>query len=288
VSKESSAAMANMGEKLLVLLTFLFSLVINGLAASGSLSALTIAEVSDKYPTYVTPDRLTFAVWGVIYLLELLLVVAQFGTSERTEKALSKPGCLTTLPVRWRLIMAFLLNALWLPLYTNLQFGKALLVIILYLILLISIYIDVNTVSLQSFWEWVVYGSGIACNLSWVIVATLANKFNLAASYGVGVDQYGVAGTPHLAILLVALLAAKAIVMGTVRSDLAWSLVAVWFLAGLYRQHTYPSNFPQEAMSRTLALVCLWSGCVVSLATVCGLFMSSSNGAFRPNDGAAE
>ena len=189
VSKESSAAMANMGEKLLVLLTFLFSLVINGLAASGSLSALTIAEVSDKYPTYVTPDRLTFAVWGVIYLLELLLVVAQFGTSERTEKALSKPGCLTTLPVRWRLIMAFLLNALWLPLYTNLQFGKALLVIILYLILLISIYIDVNTVSLQSFWEWVVYGSGIACNLSWVIVATLANKFNLAASYGVGVDQ---------------------------------------------------------------------------------------------------
>ena len=172
-----------------MLLTFLFSLVINGLAASGSLSADTIAEVSDKYPTYVTPDRLTFAVWGVIYILELVLVVAQFGTSERTEKALSKLGCLTSLSVRWRLIIAFLLNALWLPLYTNLQFGKALLVIILYLILLLSIYIDVNTVSLQSFWEWVVYGSGIACNLSWVIVATLANKLNLAASYGIGVDQ---------------------------------------------------------------------------------------------------
>ena len=176
--------MAVIVEKVLVVVTFLLCLFLNALAARGDLSGTTIGEVSNKYPTYVTPDNITFAVWGVTYLLQLLLVVAQIATTESTEKLLSQPCCMTTLSVRWRLVMIFLLNALWLPLYANLLFGKSMLVICVYLALLISVYLDVNTRTTQSFWEWVMYGSGIACNVSWVLVAAVANKLTLAASMG--------------------------------------------------------------------------------------------------------
>ena len=57
---------------------------------------------------------LTFLVWAVTYTLEGILVVMQCSTSESAEKALQKP--LTSLSVRWRLVIAFLLSALWLPL----------------------------------------------------------------------------------------------------------------------------------------------------------------------------
>ncbi|CAE7423133.1 unnamed protein product [Symbiodinium natans] len=284
--------MAVIVEKVLVVVTFLLCLFLNALAARGDLSGTTIGEVSNKYPTYVTPDNITFAVWGVTYLLQLLLVVAQIATTESTEKLLSQPCCMTTLSVRWRLVMIFLLNALWLPLYANLLFGKSMLVICVYLALLISVYLDVNTRTTQSFWEWVMYGSGIACNVSWVLVAAVANKLTLAASMGGWADANGVAGSAWFAGLVVAILSGVAIMMASVGSDFAWSLVTVWYTAGMYRQHTYsdPYALPPAAMNKTLAMVCLWASMVVSFATLCGFFLIPSNGAFgaKKNDVAAE
>ena len=48
-------------EKTFVVLSYIASLVVNGLAASGVLSGQSIGEISDQFPTYVTPDGLTFA-----------------------------------------------------------------------------------------------------------------------------------------------------------------------------------------------------------------------------------
>ena len=272
-------------EKILVVVTFVFSLFLNALAARGLLSAQSIGTVSSQYPTYVTPDMLTFLIWAVTYTLEGILVVMQCSTSESAEKALQQPCSLTSLSVRWRLVIVFLLNALWLPLYANMLFGKSMLVILVYLAFLLMIYVDINTKTTGSFWMWVVYGSGIACNASWVLVATAANKFTLAASYG-WTDAYGIAGTPHTAILVVAILAAVSVLMATVRSDFAWSLVAVWFFGGLYRQHTISDgSFPSEAMNRTLSLCSLWASVVVGMATAAGIFLIPYTGAFKSTKG---
>ncbi|CAE7309176.1 unnamed protein product [Symbiodinium sp. CCMP2592] len=270
-----------MVEKVLVVVTFVISLVVNGLSASGVFGQ-SIGAISDQYPTYVTPDGLTFLIWSVIYTLELILVIAQCFPTESAEKLLQQSCCLTTTTVRVRLIIAFLLNALWLPFYVNLYWGKALLVIVVYLIFLLLAYIDVNTTTTTSFWEWVLYGAGIACNISWVIVATAANKFTLLGSFG-WEDVYGVAGTPWAAVLVVAVVASVAVMIGTMRSDFAWSITACWALAGLHRQHTIsdPSSFPPEAMNKTLALCALWAAIVVGVATVTGLFLIPYNGVFK-------
>ena len=45
-------------------------LAVNGIFGSGAFGVPTNAEVSDAYPTNVTPAGLTFAVWGPIFLLQ--------------------------------------------------------------------------------------------------------------------------------------------------------------------------------------------------------------------------
>lgn len=73
-------------EKIAVLVSFIFSLAINGLFSSGEVTGKSIGDISNEYPTYawapeilgcngseVTPDGVTFSIWAVIYTLELIL-----------------------------------------------------------------------------------------------------------------------------------------------------------------------------------------------------------------------
>ena len=45
-------------------------LAVNGIFGSGAFGVPTNAEVSDAYPTNVTPAGVTFAIWGPIFLLQ--------------------------------------------------------------------------------------------------------------------------------------------------------------------------------------------------------------------------
>mmetsp|Transcript_118304 Transcript_118304/g.166303 ORF Transcript_118304/g.166303 Transcript_118304/m.166303 type:complete len:288 (+) Transcript_118304:54-917(+) len=268
-------------EKILVVATFVLSLFLNALAARGFLSDQSLGAVSADHPTYLTPDMITFMVWIATYTLEGILVVMQCSPSESSEKLLQQRCLLTSLSVRWRLVIAFLLNSLWLPLYANLFWGKAMLVIIVYLAFLLSIYVDMNTKTTSSFAEWTIYASGIACNISWVLVAAAANKFTLSGYYG-WTDAYGVAGTPQAAVIVVGILAALAVMVASIRSDFAWSLVTMWAFAGIYRQHTLSDgSFPPQAMNRALALCAAWAAVVVAVATATGMFLIPYNGIFQ-------
>ena len=133
------------------------------------------------------------------------------------------------------------------------------------------------------------YAAGIACNVSWVLVASVANKFTLLGEFG-WKDVYGVAGAPWAAVLTIGAVAAIAVVVAVTRSDFAWSLVAVWALAGLYRQHTVPDpdSFPPEAMNKTLALCALWACVVVGIAAATGICLIPANGVFKSKNREAD
>lgn len=51
------------------------TLVINALGATGFINGLSQKEVSDMYPTLITPSPATFSIWSVIYILLIALVV---------------------------------------------------------------------------------------------------------------------------------------------------------------------------------------------------------------------
>ena len=56
------------------LLGFLFTVAVNGLANALPINDITTGELSDMYPNLFVPAGLTFAVWGVIYILLAVFV----------------------------------------------------------------------------------------------------------------------------------------------------------------------------------------------------------------------
>ncbi len=51
-------------------LAFILMVIVNGIAGSTTLiGGMTTADVSNAYPTLLTPAGYTFAIWGVIYVL---------------------------------------------------------------------------------------------------------------------------------------------------------------------------------------------------------------------------
>ena len=60
---------------ILNLLGFLATVVINALASILPINGITTGELSDLYPNLFVPAGLTFAIWGLIYVLLGIFVI---------------------------------------------------------------------------------------------------------------------------------------------------------------------------------------------------------------------
>ena len=68
-----------------VVAAFVVMVMSNVMASKKLFGGKDNKELSDENPTYLSPDGATFAIWGMIYLLELL-VVAQLFHGELMER----------------------------------------------------------------------------------------------------------------------------------------------------------------------------------------------------------
>lgn len=67
-----------LGEQIVLASAFLLMVISNVLSTASSLyNDTTNKIISDNNPTYITPDGVTFSVWGLIYAGECALVVYQ-------------------------------------------------------------------------------------------------------------------------------------------------------------------------------------------------------------------
>jgi benzodiazapine receptor len=57
------------------IVAFIITLIINGLSNTTLIGGRTTAEVSNGYPTLITPEGYVFAIWGIIYVLLGVFVV---------------------------------------------------------------------------------------------------------------------------------------------------------------------------------------------------------------------
>ena len=81
--------------KVLVLLTFAAMITVNALANILPINGLGTGDVSDSYPNLFAPAGLTFAIWGVIYVLlagHTLYQLGLFRTMELGNDALLQIG----------------------------------------------------------------------------------------------------------------------------------------------------------------------------------------------------
>ena len=208
---------------------FAVMIVVNGLAGSTRLlGGVTSADVSDMYPTLVTPAGFTFSIWGVIYTLLLLFTVYQLLPKNRDKPFLQQIGLLFAL--------SSVCNISWLLLWHYEMVTYSLVLMFALLATLIGVYLRLGigrvAVSLK---EMVLVHMPFSVYLGWISIATIANVS--VALTAVGWDGWGIEpSTWAVVIICVALL--LSLVMLVTRKDIAYSFVVVWALLGIMEKQS--------------------------------------------------
>ncbi|MBN1965094.1 MAG: tryptophan-rich sensory protein, partial [Anaerolineae bacterium] len=151
--------------QLAVVLTFVLTLIFNGMATTGALGGTPTADISNAYPIAFVPANVTFSIWGVIYTGLLLFVIYQALPAQRENPILRRIG--------WLFVFSGVANALWLVLFQYELFVASVPVMLILLVTLIAIYqqtgIRESVVSRGT--RWLVQ-IPFSIYLGWITVAT--------------------------------------------------------------------------------------------------------------------
>ena len=202
---------------------FIITLAINSLANTTVFNGRTTGQVSDLYPTLVTPAGYVFAIWGIIYVLLLAFVIYQALPSQKDKPFQKQIGLI--------FILSSLLNCVWLFLWQYDFITESVIVMFALLATLIAIYSRLNIgkakVPLK---EKLLVHLPFSVYLGWITIAAIAN----VASALVSANWGGFGLSPEIwavTVLTVALVITLAVIVK--RRDIAYSLVIVWALGGI-------------------------------------------------------
>lgn len=233
----------------LVALAFLVMVVVNALANILPINGIGTGEVSDSYPNLFAPAGLTFAIWGVIYLLLLGYVLYELGAF-RSEREQLPSGTLT----RTALLFAFssFANAAWIFSWHYRQIGLSLVLMLTILVALILINVDLAR-HRTSKREKLFVRLPFSVYFGWISVATIANVTTLL----VDLDWNGFGIAPSIWTVIV-LAVGTVIGIATLRRhrDVAYGLVFLWAYFGIWFKHTsydgFRSQYPLVILAVTL------------------------------------
>lgn len=148
----------------------------NYLANALPLNNKTTGELSDSFPNLFVPAGVTFAIWGIIYLLLVGFCIVQF--KGPTQITISNIGLLFG--------VSCILNALWIIFW---HYGK------LPLSLIVMVGILVSLVYINMLIKDIPFGiikASFGIYLGWICIATIANATALLVHYnweGYGITQ---------------------------------------------------------------------------------------------------
>jgi benzodiazapine receptor len=227
---------------------FILTIVVNGLANTAVLNGKTTGEISDAYPTLVTPAGYVFSIWGLIYALLAAFVVFQALPSQKQKPFQNQIGVL--------FILSSVFNVVWLFLWQYEYITLSVILMFALLATLIAIYLRLNigrqSVSTR---ERLAVHLPFSVYLGWITIATIANV--AAALVSIGWDGFGLsAETWAVAIIIVALIITLSVVF--IRRDVAYSLVVIWALAGIaVEQSAYQNIVTTAEVSLAIIAVAL-------------------------------
>ncbi len=204
------------------LLVLLLTLYINYLASMGYVNNTTTGEVSGLYPTLFTPAGFTFAIWGFIYLLNLLFAVRQI-------YLMIKRPAEVDYTLNGLFVLICLTNAVWIFTWHLMKIGLAWLLIMVILTLLVAAYQRVSKTSFGSskfFWEYI----NFSVYMGWISVATVAN----GAIY---LTKLGAPATGNLAatitVIIIAIIMFLTVFMVLREGNLFYAMVILWASYGI-------------------------------------------------------
>lgn len=185
----------NSSDKLRAALVFvatLATIAFNGLASTGKINGVMTDEVSNRYPTVITPAGFTFSIWAAIYVGLLGFSVYQLLPSKNE----------LFRPVRTLYIATCVLNCGWLWFWHQYQLGVCLVIIVALALVLLLINIRFkHAVTMGD----AIFGKGVfGLYFGWVTAASLVNLVIFLIYAGVEMSTTAWKVTGIAALLLAA------------------------------------------------------------------------------------
>lgn len=186
----------------------------------------TVAELGESRAIFFLPAGYVFAIWGVIYLGMIAFIIYQSRPSVRGGEVVRAIG-------PW-FILSSVGNIGWIFLFLNNQLALSTVAIVLLLVSLIMIYLrlGIGRRPVSNTVRWSVH-IPFSIYLGWVSVATVANtsawlyvENNVTSLLSISADIW--------AVVMMAIAAVLAVLMLATRRDVAYALVVVWALVGIY------------------------------------------------------
>lgn len=242
--------------KLLIVVTFLAMVTVNALANILPINGIGTGAVSDSYPNLFAPAGLTFAIWGLIYLLLAAHTLYQLGLflskeTKANDALLRKTGIVFSI--------SSIINTAWIFSwhYQIIPLSMILMACLLFcLIVIVSAISNAQNLSVR---EKLLLRLPFSVYFGWITVATIANATTLLVS--IGWDGFGLPESAWAVIIL-----ATGALIGAVTSirfkDVSYGLVLVWAYAGILIKHTSASGFSNQYPDVIIAVI----ACIVVFA----------------------
>jgi hypothetical protein len=209
------------------LIGYLGMVTVNGLANALPINNKTTGELSDQYPNLFVPAGLTFAIWGVIYLLLAVFIIYQFIVAFRKT---ATPSSL--LKKIWMLFfVSSIANLGWIFAWHHERVLLSLPLMLILLASLIGIYLRLGIGrSEASRAEKYLVHLPFSIYLGWITIATIANVTALLVS--VGWNRFGLS-QQFWTVLVIIVGIALAFIALFHRKDIFYVLVVDWALLGI-------------------------------------------------------
>ncbi|MDD2771921.1 MAG: hypothetical protein GX566_04565 [Bacteroidales bacterium] len=209
---------------------YLGMIIVNALANALPINGMTTGELSDNYTNLFVPAGITFSIWGVIYLLLLILVVYQVAAvyGKKSRYALNAKQNMA-------FALTCIFNAAWIITWHYQLIFWSVVVMLGLLLSLISLYNSLYNINIDSGMGKFAFRVSIGVYLGWISVATIANVTALLVSRNW--DGFGLSENIWtIAVMIVGFILA---VLVTLRNrDIFYPLVVIWAYYGIIIKRT--------------------------------------------------
>jgi len=213
------------------LIVFLITLAVNTLGGLGLINGLNQKEVSDMFPTLITPAPFTFSIWGVIYLLILISLIAMIIKSNSTyyQKAIDN------ISVLFRVSCLF--NMAWIVSFSYVKIGLSVLFIFGILISLTLLCLKLLKIQTE---KQILIPLTFGLYTGWVFIATVVNISAFLVK--INWDGFGIADEIWAVIVLIVAVILVFLVLNRLKNAV-FPLPIAWAYLGIYVSLFSPEGY---------------------------------------------
>ncbi len=234
--------------KYLVVITFIIMIVVNVLANALPINGMDTGVVSDSFPNLFAPAGITFAIWGIIYLLLGIFSFYQLGIINKNDSVsaelLDRVGIFFSI--------SSVINSLWI---FSWHYQIIPLSIILMLGLLYCLIKIVDTIKIEKLSRREKFFIKVPFSIyfGWITVATIANATTLFVS--LNWNRFGIPESVWTVILII-IGAAIGILTMLNNKDYFYGLVIIWAYFGIIIKHTtiFQNQFPSVIITAAICI----------------------------------